>query len=80
MSADLVTLDSEPPNTDDVVAKLEEALAEAREGKISAVALATVYRDGSSGRSWSKRHSQTTMIGAVDLLRHALCDRYFTDD
>lgn len=79
MTAEIEVIDSEPPNTEDVVAKLEEALAEAREGKVSAVAIAVVYRDGSSGRSWSKRHSQTAMIGAVDLLRHALCDRYFTD-
>lgn len=79
MSAEIEVLDSEPPNTDDVVAKLEEALQAAREGKISAVAIAIVYRDGSSGRSWSKRHSETAMIGAVDLLGHALRDRYFTE-
>jgi hypothetical protein len=60
-----------------VVAKLEEVLAEARGGNISAVAIAVVYRDGSSGRSWSKRHSQTAMIGSVDLLGHALRERYF---
>lgn len=79
MTAEVEVLDSEPPNTEDVIAKLEEALAEAREGKISSVAIATVYRDGSSGRSWSKRHSQTAMIGSVDLLRYALCARYFED-
>lgn len=78
MTAEVEVLDSEPPNTDDVVAKLEEALQAARDGKISAVAIAIVYRDGSSGRSWSKRHSETAMIGSVGLLHHALCDRYFT--
>lgn len=79
MTADIQVLDSEPPNTEDVIAKLEEALATAREGKISSVAIALVYRDGATGRSWSKRHSQSALIGSVGLLHHALCDRYFTD-
>jgi hypothetical protein len=79
MSADLVPIDSEPPNTEDVVAKLEEFLAEARKGQISSVAIAVVYRDGSSGRAWSKRHSETAMIGSVGLLHHALSERYFEE-
>jgi hypothetical protein len=79
LSAEVEVLDSEPPNTDDVIAKLEEALAAAREGRISAVAIALVYRDGTPGRSWSKLHSRTTMLGSVSLLHHILASGYFED-
>lgn len=79
MTAEVEVLDSVPPNTEDVVARLEEALRLAREGKISCVGIALVYRDGSTGRSWSKRHSESALIGAAALLHHALCARYFED-
>ena len=69
---ELTPLDCEPP-TKDVVTKLEEALADAREGKISAIALAVVYRDGSTGGSWSKIHSVATLIGSVGILHDRLC-------
>jgi hypothetical protein len=78
VSADLVPLESEPPGAD-VVAKLEEVLAKAREGEISSCAIAVVYRDGSSGRSWSSAHSLTALTGSIALLLHAHADRYFTD-
>lgn len=78
MTADIVPLESEPRG-EDVVAKLEEVLAEAREGKISSVAIAVVYRDGSSGRAWSTAPSLTALTGSIALLLHAHSDRYFTD-
>jgi hypothetical protein len=79
MTADLEPLDSEPPNTEDVVAKLEEVLAKAKTGEISSCAIAVVYRDGSSGRSWSKAHSITALQGSIALLSYAHSARYFED-
>jgi hypothetical protein len=76
MTADLVPIDAEPEG-EDVAAKLEEVLTAAREGKISSVAIAVVYRDGSSGRSWSKAHSITTLIGSIALMLHAYSAQYF---
>lgn len=72
MSADLTPLDSEPP-TDDVIEKLEGLLEVAREGRISSVAIAVVYRDGTTGDSWSKAHNIGTLIGSVSVLWHRLC-------
>jgi hypothetical protein len=64
-------LDAEPVGAD-TVAKLEEALEKARAGQLSSVALAVVYRDGTSGRAWSSAPSLSCLIGAVVRLEHAL--------
>ncbi len=77
MSADLIPLDSEPA-ADGVVERLEEVLAKAREGRISAVAIAIVYRDGSTGDCRSKLPSIGTMAGAVSVLLNRIC-RIITD-
>jgi hypothetical protein len=61
------------------VAKLEEVLAKAKAGEISSCAIAVVYRDGSSGRSWSKAHSITALQGSIALLSYAHSARYFED-
>lgn len=68
---DLRVLDAEPIGAD-VVEKLEEVLALAREGKISSVAIATVERDGCVNRSWSKTPSLSLLIGSVVRLEAAL--------
>lgn len=70
----LVALESEPVG-EDVVAKLEEALEIARQGRLSSVAIATVYRDGTTGRSWSKAPSLSLLIGGVARLEAALIRR-----
>lgn len=78
MSADVEVLQSEPVG-EDVIAKLEEVLVQAREGKISSVAIAVVFRDGASGRSWSTAPRITALAGSIALLLHAYSDHYFTD-
>lgn len=72
MTAVITALDSEPADAS-VIVRLEEALVAAREGRFSAVAMAFVYRDGSTGDSWSEVHSIGTLIGAVSLLHTRLC-------
>jgi hypothetical protein len=73
----VAVIDSEPPNPNTIVC-LEEALAAAREGRISAVAIAAVYRDGSTGDAWAKPVSPATLIGAVSVL-HARLIHSITD-
>lgn len=72
--AELKVLDAEPIG-EDVIAKLEEALAEAREGRLSSVAIATVERDGTTNRSWSTAPSMSLLIGSVARLQAALIRR-----
>jgi hypothetical protein len=66
-SQDLRVINAEPPG-EDVIAKLEEALERAREGRISSVAIATVERDGSVGHAWSKAPSLSLLIGSITRL------------
>lgn len=69
--ADIRVIESEPQGRS-VQSTLKDVLAEAKAGKISAVAIAIVYRDGVAGRVWSELPSVATMIGSVDRLRHRL--------
>lgn len=71
MKADVKVIDAEPLGTD-VIAKLEEALDFARKGQISSVGLAVVYRDGSTGTSWSQAPSVGLLIAAATRLQHRL--------
>lgn len=68
---DLAVLEPEPASAN-VIATLEDALADAREGRISSVAIAVVYRDGVAGASWSDLPSRTAMLGAVSRLTHKI--------
>ena len=77
--AELVQLDAEPIGSD-VIEKLEEVLTAARDGKISSVAFAVVYRDGTTGRGWSKPPSLSLLIGSIARLEAALIRRADCDD
>lgn len=68
---ELRAIDAEPLGAD-VVAKLEEALEAARAGELSSVAIAVVYRDGSTGTSWSKAPSVGLLVGSTARLQHRL--------
>lgn len=67
----LRAIDAEPLG-DDVIATLEEALAKAKAGDLSSVGLVVVYRDGTTGRAWSKAPSVTLLAGAAARLQYAL--------
>lgn len=71
MSAQLLPITCEPPG-----AGIEELLDQLREahasGELSAIAVAVVYRDGSTGSLTSPTPSYATMIGALDLARHRM--------
>jgi hypothetical protein len=76
---DLHVLEPEPVG-DDVVVKLLEALKEAQAGKLSAVGIAVVYRDGSTGSSWSTVPSLGTLLGSATLLQARLARLVIDED
>lgn len=71
MTADIRTIDAEPL-ADNIVEKLTELLDVARDGQLSSIAVAVVYRDGTTGRSWSKIPSRSALVGSVAMLQHEL--------
>ncbi len=68
---DIRVIESEPIG-DSIVERLEETLQAARDGRLSSVAIAVVYRDGTTGRSWSKIPSRSTLVGSVAMLQYEL--------
>jgi hypothetical protein len=74
VAAELHEIKPEPP-AESAIERLEEALELAREGKLSAVALALVYRDGNTGSSYSKLGNVSAMVGALERLQFSLMDR-----
>ena len=73
MKPDLRVIDAEPAGSS-IVERLEEALEAAKEGRLSSVAIACVYRDGSTSNTWSALPSVPLMIGAVTRLQHELLE------
>ena len=71
MSAELVEIPCEP-----VGEGIAETLADVSrlhaEGKISSIAVAVVYRDGTTSTANSFAPSMSTLIGAVARLQHRL--------
>lgn len=69
----LVEIAPEPPG-EGVVEYLEVLLERARAGEISAIAAATVYRDGSTGSGYSVLPNTSTMLGAIERLKYKILD------
>lgn len=69
--ANLLTLDPEPANAS-VIAYLEHVLSRAHEGEFSSIAIAWVYRDGSTGSGMSDIPSLAALTGAVAALQGKL--------
>jgi hypothetical protein len=61
--AEIVPLSPVPDAS--VVEALEAVLTEARAGSVSSVAIAIVYRDGTTGSMWSKAPLAGLLIGAI---------------
>jgi hypothetical protein len=74
VAADLREIQPEPPG-ESVIERLEEVMALAKEGKVSAVAIALVYRDGNTGSSYSKVGNVSTLVGTLARLQHYLMAR-----
>lgn len=71
--AEIVELKARPALvTASVIERLEEVLLEAREGKITGVAIATVQNDGSVGASWSETDNFPTLLGSIARLQHRI--------
>lgn len=71
--SNIVELKSRPAVViESVVTRLEEVLAEAREGKITAVAIAGVSSDGSTVQAWSETDDFGKLLGAVTRLQYRI--------
>lgn len=68
----LSVLHSHPPAGEDAVKLLKEALEEAEAGNLGALAMALVYRDGSTNRCWSRSSALATLLGAISRLQYDL--------
>lgn len=64
MSAELRAIDAEPLG-ESIIPLLEQALEQARNGELSSVALAKVYRDGCGGHAYSHLPSAGLMVGTI---------------
>lgn len=69
----LKVLDAEPV-TASTVEKLEEVLELAKDGQLSSVAIACVYRDGSSDSFWSYAPSLSCLVGAIARMQHTILE------
>ena len=76
--ADLRVITCEPIG-ESVIERLEYALAQAREGKVSSVAIAWVDREGRSHETWSYAPSTGTLVGAVQSLSYRLVKEWNGD-
>lgn len=71
VSAELREITAEPLG-EGMIEMLEEIMAEVREGRISSLAVAQVYRDGTTCARWSHLPSYGMMLGAVTRLLHRI--------
>lgn len=55
-----------------VIARLEEMLEEARNGKIIAIAIAAVEIDGSISSSWSGSDDFPRLLGSIARMQHRI--------
>lgn len=62
---------------DDVIDKLENALAQARRGEIIGVAIAATSPDGAISVGYSQSDDIGRILGAVTYLQHRLCIESF---
>jgi hypothetical protein len=69
--ADLHVLEAEAISPD-LVQTLEEALAKAKAGELSSVAIAVVYRSGCINWAWSTPPSFGLLLGAVHRMAHRM--------
>lgn len=69
--ADLIPIQCEPVG-EDIATRLNEVWEKHDEGLISSIAIAVVYRDGSTSTSNSNAPSIATLIGAVARLQARL--------
>jgi hypothetical protein len=60
------------PKDQGVIEALEDLLEKARDGKVSAVACAVVYRDGCTGDVNSALPNRSVMLGSIARLQHRL--------
>lgn len=78
--AELRVLDSDPPVAASVIEHLEMLLDRARNDELSAVAIAIVYRDGTTDQHHSEQHNLATMAGSVAALHTKLIRRILDSD
>ena len=62
----------EPPISPQVIERLTEVCEAIQQDRISCVAVAVVYRDGTTGSSWSPAPNISTLLGAIERMKHRL--------
>ena len=67
----LVALEAEPPAVG-AIGLLEDLLEQVKQGMISSLAVAVVFRDGSGDQHWTFAPSTMALIGSADVLVHRL--------
>lgn len=72
MTAKLLTIEPNPPVSEDVIDILREACAWVEKDQVSSIAIAVIHRDGSASTSWSGSATAPTLIGAVERLKYNL--------
>jgi hypothetical protein len=70
--AELKVIDAEPAADPSIMERIAEVTKLAEEGALSSIAVATVYKDGSAGVSWSKPPNRSLLLGAISRLGHKL--------
>jgi hypothetical protein len=65
-------LDAEPAVSPDVIEVLTQVCKLVEEDRVSSVAIAFVYRDGSCGHACSTPPSWSCLIGAITRMLHTL--------
>lgn len=71
---ELATIEPEGVSPD-LIPTIEAVLAKARAGEVSSVAIAFVYRDGSTQTTWSSPPSFFTLLGAVHHLAFRMSNK-----
>jgi hypothetical protein len=75
-NAKVVTLRGEPASTDDnceaVALMCERVAAMAREGRVTAAAIALVYADGTMSNLWEARGHGALTVAATSIMQHEM--------
>lgn len=72
MTAKLLTINTEPAVSPDVIEHLTAICAMVQKDEVSAVAIATLNRDGSVSTVWSRCPNMPAMIGGIERLKHRI--------
>jgi len=71
--ADPVSLIQQSDPSKDAIRILEQVLADAKAGRVRAVAIATVDHEGMTDGVWSQPPFSNALVGAIEALKFRFC-------